>query len=240
MITLSSHSPIASLAKWRLTPAGKAFTEQAYAMLSSELQLTFGYHLLAVGDVDMVPLRQIVRTQTIHTMNWHVIDDRHNQLKWPFADDSIDAVLLYHTLLHPSTHHWLFAEAYRVLMPEGKLFIVDFNAQSWWAARRLLGKAFQHLPAGCMSYQLTRQLSKAGFADSHHQFFYRAAARYARITDVPMPIRYQIFGAGILSTAYKRESMIKPIKLRFLRQKKSVQAAIAQQSQSPDHQQSSE
>ena len=57
----------------------------------------------------------------------------------PFADRSIDLVVLPHTLELAHDAHQTLAEVERVLMPEGKVAIVGFNPISLWGLRQTLG-----------------------------------------------------------------------------------------------------
>lgn len=62
----------------------------------------------------------------------------------PFASDSMDLLVLPHTLENHPDPHAVLREAYRVLRPEGKMIITGFNPFSLWGckamARRWLGK----------------------------------------------------------------------------------------------------
>ncbi len=56
------------------------------------------------------------------------------------ASDSIDAVLLAHTLdIHPNPHAVL-REVDRVLRPDGQLLVLGFNPGGTWGLRRLLSR----------------------------------------------------------------------------------------------------
>ena len=68
----------------------------------------------------------------------------------PFANDSLDLVVMPHTLEPSEDPHRVLAEAVRVLRPEGRLVISGFNPLSLWGARhaRLGGGGVAHLPAG--------------------------------------------------------------------------------------------
>ena len=55
----------------------------------------------------------------------------------PIASDSLDAVFLPHTLDFAADPRQVLGEAERVLIPEGRLIILGFNALSPWALLRL-------------------------------------------------------------------------------------------------------
>src|SRR6204780_92749 len=60
----------------------------------------------------------------------------------PFRSDSIDAILLPHTLELVEDPYAVLREAERVLTGEGCLLICGFNPFSGWGARRLFGQYF--------------------------------------------------------------------------------------------------
>ncbi len=61
----------------------------------------------------------------------------------PFAADSIDAILLPHTLELVEDPYAVLREAERVLVAEGCLMICGFNPFSGWGARRLVAQALR-------------------------------------------------------------------------------------------------
>ncbi|QGZ61872.1 class I SAM-dependent methyltransferase [Paraburkholderia acidisoli] len=70
-------------------------------------------------------------------------------LDLPFEAQSVDLIVMPHTLEFTSDPHRLLREAERVLMPEGQLLIVGFNSLSLWGARQSVAKLTGHpfLPA---------------------------------------------------------------------------------------------
>src|SRR5260370_6345933 len=60
----------------------------------------------------------------------------------PFRSDSIDAILLPHTLELVEDPYAVLREAERVLTGEGCLMICGFNPFSGWGARRVFGQYF--------------------------------------------------------------------------------------------------
>jgi SAM-dependent methyltransferase len=58
----------------------------------------------------------------------------------PFPERSLDLVVLPHTLELARDPHLTLAEVERVLMPEGRLVVLGFNAASLWGLRQRLGR----------------------------------------------------------------------------------------------------
>ncbi|MFT4064221.1 class I SAM-dependent methyltransferase [Paraburkholderia sp.] len=61
-------------------------------------------------------------------------------LDLPFEAQSVDLIVMPHTLEFTSDPHRLLREAERVLMPEGQLIILGFNSLSLWGVRQSIGK----------------------------------------------------------------------------------------------------
>jgi SAM-dependent methyltransferase len=61
-------------------------------------------------------------------------------LDLPFEAQSVDLIVMPHTLEFTSDPHRLLREAERVLMPEGQLIILGFNSLSLWGVRQSMGK----------------------------------------------------------------------------------------------------
>ncbi|WP_320821368.1 class I SAM-dependent methyltransferase [Thalassolituus sp.] len=70
------------------------------------------------------------------------IQDAH----WPLADETVDAVILQHTLDMTSRPHQMIREATRSIVPSGYLIVVGFNPQSWWGALRWVRTFSAELP----------------------------------------------------------------------------------------------
>ena len=61
-------------------------------------------------------------------------------LDLPFEAQSVDLIVMPHTLEFTADPHRLLREAERVLMPEGQLIILGFNSLSLWGARQSVSK----------------------------------------------------------------------------------------------------
>jgi SAM-dependent methyltransferase len=66
----------------------------------------------------------------------------------PFANQSLDLVVLPHSLELARDPHLTLREVERVLMPEGRVVILGFNPASLWALRQRLGHLKRRLGMG--------------------------------------------------------------------------------------------
>ena len=64
----------------------------------------------------------------------------------PIASDSVDLVILMHHLSNTSEPHAVLREAFRILIPEGKLIIIDFNPMSLWGLRHFFQSWLERVP----------------------------------------------------------------------------------------------
>lgn len=108
----------------------------------------FGYHAVQLGWRELQALRSNRmphRWQAQAEFEWPVdgelpvaqaliqtadlwLDSR----AWPWQADSLDLVVLPHTLERSSDPHACLREVERVLIPEGQVLITGFNPLSWW------------------------------------------------------------------------------------------------------------
>lgn len=109
----------------------------------------FGYHALQLGCPALDSLRANRMThrwtaraefeategplyETVGVPGGLWMDSR----AWPWPAESLDLVVLPHTLEQSSHPHACLREVERVLIPEGQLFITGINPWSWWGWRQ--------------------------------------------------------------------------------------------------------
>ncbi|MET0088406.1 MAG: class I SAM-dependent methyltransferase [Candidatus Thiodiazotropha sp.] len=103
----------------------------------------FGYHVVQLGQLrageDLLqrcPARNhVVMGLDSQREGSQIIADA---TRLPFAGDSVDGVLLPHTLDFSKDPHQLLRDVERVLIPEGKVLISGFNPWSQWGVWRLM------------------------------------------------------------------------------------------------------
>jgi SAM-dependent methyltransferase len=121
------------LESWYSKPAGQYLLKQEKSLVSQQLQQLYGYHFLQVGITRDQSLGQdSVLSHKINSSiapgpNMGLVSDGHSL---PFADESIDVVLLHHALEFAHDPHSLLREAHRVVSAQGHILIMGFNPVS--------------------------------------------------------------------------------------------------------------
>ena len=129
---------------WFSTSPGHLILEAEIELLNDILPDLFGYHLLQVGRIASADL--LASSRILHRALVEV-DGESASCSYPYlfgspealpiASDSVDVVLLPHTLEYASRVHDTLREAQRVLVPEGRLLVLGFNPWSWFGLWRL-------------------------------------------------------------------------------------------------------
>ena len=128
------------LAGWLGTPLGKYLLEREMAYFETAIADIFGFHALQIG----LPASDFLTGSRITAK--HVLDlDEPAHLYadpayLPFAENSIDLVVLPHVLEFTDNPHAILREAYRVLRPEGQVVLSGFNPFSLWGVKRYFGR----------------------------------------------------------------------------------------------------
>lgn len=133
----------AAMRAWYATLAGELLLCDIKQRLDGMVPDLFGYHAVQVGSLapridflDQSRIRHRLRTD----FDMSVADVAADGAALPFDADSIDLLLLMHTLDLALEPHQVLREAERVLIPEGRLIVIGFNLWSayglWRFARR--------------------------------------------------------------------------------------------------------
>jgi SAM-dependent methyltransferase len=138
--------------EWFRRPLGLMLLEEESRQLDVVLATLFGYHLLQVG---------FLNTNTLYTSSrishrMLLVSDpgpcegpvnvTSTADALPFANESLDLVLLPHTLEYGTDPHNVLREVDRTLIPEGHVVICGFNPWSLWGLIRLLTGWLGRLP----------------------------------------------------------------------------------------------
>ena len=137
----------ATLDDWFEEPLGARVLREEAALATLALDNVFGFELLQVGAWG--PARHLLTgARTQHTTLLAPELAPGVTLcapldTLPFRSDSIDAILLPHTLELVEDPYAVLREAERVLTGEGCLMICGFNPYSGWGARRRFSQFFR-------------------------------------------------------------------------------------------------
>jgi SAM-dependent methyltransferase len=131
----------APLDAWYRSTLGCELAEQEGQCLERMLRDTFGYYLLQVGGsggfleaigTSRIRERIFLPSTRVRPSEGYQVVAAPGRL--PFAADSVDAVVLPHTLEFAVDARQVLRETERVLIPEGRLVVFGFNALSMWGA----------------------------------------------------------------------------------------------------------
>lgn len=128
---------------WWQGKTGAYLLKQERAALGEVLPTVFGYYLVQSGCwgqpgalLDASPIRTRVIVGDCAAAGTVLVGD---PAYLPFNGDSVDAVLLPHTLERVAEPEQVLREAERVLHGEGRLMLLGFHPWGPWGLRRYLG-----------------------------------------------------------------------------------------------------
>jgi len=139
---LKSHFP-ESVSQWLATPLGQALLTEESRVVEEAFDGIFGEQCLQLGHwgEDKVFLRH-TRTQRCSLIDAGEVGEGQAAIaelhRLPIASDSIDCVLLPHTLDYSHRSHAILREVDRVLTAHGHVVILGFKPGGLWGVRRLI------------------------------------------------------------------------------------------------------
>ena len=133
---MAEEDAILGIDAWLQTPAGRYLLAWEQAQLDAAVADLFGFHALQLGWPQLDGLRANRMPQ-----RWLGLDTAGGALQLdfdelPFEANSLDLLLLPHTLETAADPHHRLREAYRVLRPEGRLIVLGLNPASLWGLRQ--------------------------------------------------------------------------------------------------------
>jgi len=142
---ISYRDPVeleSALTGWMQSPLGEVLINAERQRLAPVMSRVFGYHVLQLScapDINMLEDCP-VNHKIVFAPGWQQSRDLPiaDIEMLPLATDSMDAVLLHHSLDFTRDSHRLLREATRVLRPGGRLIIIGFNPTSLWGLSRML------------------------------------------------------------------------------------------------------
>lgn len=125
--------------EWYQLGVGSRLIEAESNELSDLLSKLCGYHLVFLGDPGLASLvkmslisHRILVNPEIRTQLDSLSSLQGDIDALPLRSDSVDVVVLSHTLEHSANPHEILREAHRILIPEGHVVITGFNPFSLW------------------------------------------------------------------------------------------------------------
>jgi SAM-dependent methyltransferase len=130
-----------TLAEWFATKLGRYLLAREQAWFDRTVADIFGFHAIQLG----LPQYPLLGQSRI-AARWTVDPDPSAQLRadpnWlPFAENSLDLIVLPHALEFSGDPHNLLREVYRATRSEGQILISGFNPFSLFGAKRYFGRA---------------------------------------------------------------------------------------------------
>lgn len=194
----------------------------------------FGYHLLQVGGLPLgadylkdcpVRCKAVIDLQPTALATGPFIQGAPENL--PVATDSVDAVVLPHTLDFSADPHQVLREVDRVLIPEGRLLLTGFNPWSLWGLWRSFPGRRAEVPwcGNFISFpRIQDWLSLMGFAiESVEVRGFRPPLQHAGLIrrigfmETYGPRVMPMFAGVYIVRAVKKVSTITPIKTAWRR-----------------------
>ena len=156
------------MAPWLKTPPGRYLLAWEQAQLDRCVVDVFGFHALQLGLPELdalranrMPHRWLAVDQSpapvVESGRLPEVPDAAERVApraivlqcdfdaLPFDSNSLDLVVLPHSLELARDPHQALREVERVLMPEGRVVIIGFNPGSLWALRQRLGRVVRGL-----------------------------------------------------------------------------------------------
>lgn len=128
--------------EWLETPLGDALLRHEIRVVEEALDGVFGEHCLQLGMWgENRTFMRFTRTQRclLIAESSHGAPSAVGQLhQLPVESDSIDAILMPHTLDYSDRPHAILREVDRVLRRDGRLIILGFKPGGLWGLRRLV------------------------------------------------------------------------------------------------------
>lgn len=216
-----------ALAEWYAGQPGARIAALEREVLTSMVNDLFGYQLLQLGELsgDLAHLancpirRKTLLSHRVDTAEPSVIVAHPQQL--PVASDSVDAVILVHTLDFSPDPHQVLREVERVLIAEGRVIVLGFNPYSLWGLWRLFRRWRGDIPwcGHFLSYpRLSDWLTLMGFDIERMDVMeFRPPTRSGRMDAVErVGRRFWPMLAGVyVVRAVKRVSRVTPLHQRW-------------------------
>ncbi|NLR73635.1 MULTISPECIES: class I SAM-dependent methyltransferase [Leeia] len=134
----NSSASMQRLADWFAQPLGQYLLNREADWFGRTLDEQYGWTAVQLGLPQVNLMANCRVRQRLLLGRGECVHIAADTAALPFANASIDVLLLPHVLDFCADPHQVIREAQRVLIPDGKLLISGFNPYSLWGMRRLL------------------------------------------------------------------------------------------------------
>lgn len=132
-----------SLRSWFAGELGQDLLASEQRIINILLPRIYGATAVQIGidplcdmaEESSIPYRVMVHHSLTLGMTARSVIAQATEL--PFEHNSVDLVILHHSLDFTQNPHQVLREAERILRPGGHIILVAFNPISWWGIRRL-------------------------------------------------------------------------------------------------------
>ncbi len=166
---------IANIDEWYDTETGQHLLSDLERFLAPVLSTSFGYYSLQIG-CSSLSARLLENCRVKHQFSIGSLEAKAQigatPSMLPIASDSVDLVILMHHLSNTREPHAVLREAFRILIPEGRLVIIDFNPLSLWGLRYFFQSWLDHPPFNGHYYTARRiddWMRLLGFDQHRHE-----------------------------------------------------------------------
>lgn len=128
-----------SATEWLASSPGQYVVAREQAYFDEAVADIFGYHALQLGLEQLDLLRASRIPLRVHAGPQGAVGLRADFRDLPIDSNSVDLMVLPHTLEFSAHPHQVVREVARVLRPEGHVIISGFNPLSLWGLRRSFG-----------------------------------------------------------------------------------------------------
>jgi SAM-dependent methyltransferase len=141
------NDQIIGLHDWLETPAGRYLLAWEQSQMDSAVADIFGFHALQLGlpELDALVTNRMPHQWLANHSPTPDADFLTDFSALPFQANSLDLVVLPHTLELSADPHTTLREVERVLVPEGRAVICGFNPVSLWGLRQQRARLYHRM-----------------------------------------------------------------------------------------------
>lgn len=230
---MTSKFSLDHMRSWYNEPLGRAILHSETSAINTILPKLFGYYLLQLGDPGVKNFlessqihHKILVNHEISTIVAHSYFIQATLEELPFLPESIDVIILFHTLEFSDQPTQIIKEAYQALIPGGTIIIFSYNPHSLLGLNRLFNKTSTYpwngnfiAPMRLRHWLVTEQFN----VGDYQTFFYRPPLQNSSIMNKLRFLEgvgqffWPYFGASYMFVAQKLAVTMNLIRPKFLK-----------------------